>query len=253
MAGPKKKSTRARSPRSKRQEDDQTAAKRDEDRDARAGGQAEVDGEDEHPPGDEGDGADADADLDDEVLVAEIVPAGEEVLDDEDPADIDSELDRLIDDPDQPRDEPDDDRELGPELGEENDPELGHARPPRGASSRAGIVRHDPLAAYIRETKRYPLLTREEEHDARGQAGRGRRSPPRPAPDRGQPAPGREDRLRVSPRLPQPARPRAGGQHRADAGRAQVRSRTAASSCRATRLRGSAPTSSSSSSTTGAW
>jgi RNA polymerase sigma-32 factor len=151
MAGPKKKSTRARSPRGKRQEDEQTAADRDEDRDARAGGQAEsADDGDEHPAGDDGDGADAD--LDDEVLVAEIVPAGEEVLDDDDPADIDSELDRLIDPEDRPRHEPDD------------DPDGGGARAPAGGSSRAGIVRHDPLAAYIRETKRYPLLTREEEH-----------------------------------------------------------------------------------------
>jgi RNA polymerase sigma-32 factor len=161
MAGPKKKSTRARSPRSKRQEKVQTAADRGEDRDARAGGQADVDGEDgegEHPAGDEGDGADADADLDDEVLVAEIVPAGEEVLDDDDPVAIDAALDQLIDDEDRPRAEPDDDRDL------ERDPDREDARAPAGVSSRAGIVRHDPLAAYIRETKRYPLLTREEEH-----------------------------------------------------------------------------------------
>jgi RNA polymerase sigma-32 factor len=34
-----------------------------------------------------------------------------------------------------------------------------------GGGGREGLVRHDPLTAYIQETRRFPLLSREEEHE----------------------------------------------------------------------------------------
>jgi RNA polymerase sigma-32 factor len=78
--------------------------------------------------------------LDDEVLVGEIVPAGEdEVLDDDIGGIDDTDLDRLI--------EPAAERVAG------------------ARASRPGLVKHDPLSAYIQETKRYQLLSREEEHE----------------------------------------------------------------------------------------
>jgi RNA polymerase sigma-32 factor len=148
MAAPrKKKTTRARSPRSKRQDSD-----RDEDRDVDPdAGLPDVpdDGDDGDrlaaESGHDGEGDEVDADLDDEVLVGEIVPAGDDAVlaGDEDIGDIDADLDRLIEP------EPDD-----------HDDRDGGAR-----SSRPGIVKHDPLSAYIQETKRYRLLSREEEHE----------------------------------------------------------------------------------------
>ena len=35
----------------------------------------------------------------------------------------------------------------------------------KNVASSTGIARRDPLGVYMRETKRYPLLTREEEHE----------------------------------------------------------------------------------------
>jgi RNA polymerase sigma-32 factor len=175
MAGPTKKTTRARSPRSKRQDDQQIAADRDEEREpsalsgrgGRGGrGQGARDDDPDAPGETGGDGPvddaaeSADADVDDEVLVAEIVPAGEEVLDDEDPGDIDSELDRLIGEQERQHR----DYERIHDRDEDRDAHDADDDAP-AAPVRAGIVKHDPLSAYIRETKRYPLLTREEEHD----------------------------------------------------------------------------------------
>ena len=99
-------------------------------------------------------------------------------------------------------------------------------RAPRGqgAARRGGsLARRDPMAAYMRETRRYPLLTPEEEHALavrlveHGDTARGAQA------DRGEPAAGREDRLRVPPRAQEPARPRAGGQHRPHPGGHEVR------------------------------
>jgi RNA polymerase sigma-32 factor len=173
MAGPKKKSTRARSPRGKRQDDDPIAVERDEDRAPRAASgrsasrrsderdeRDEIDGE---AGGEAGEGAEsADAEVDDDVLVAEIVPAGEELLDDEDHGDIDSELDRLIDEHERQHERQ---RDYEGIHDREPEPDADEPDAERPAASRAGMVKHDPLAAYIRETKRYPLLTREDEHD----------------------------------------------------------------------------------------
>jgi RNA polymerase sigma-32 factor len=140
MAAPrKKKTTRARSPRGKRQEGDIGDQAGDPDADASS---------DDDALGDDGE-ADADADADDEVLVGEIVPAGDEAAmadDDDEVGDIDADLDRLID--------------HGHGHGDGHGPGDGGARKPRAA-----IVRHDPLSAYIQETKRYALLSREEEHE----------------------------------------------------------------------------------------
>jgi RNA polymerase sigma-32 factor len=147
MAAPrKKKTTSARRPRGKRQDPDRDHA-HDEDRDA---GFPDHDGDDDGDlvaagsdgGSEHGDDADADPDDDDEVLVAEIVPAGDDDFGD-DVGDIDADLDRLIE----------------PEtVDDESDERRAAPRP------RAGIVKHDPLSAYIQETKRYPLLSREEEH-----------------------------------------------------------------------------------------
>ena len=148
MAAPrKKKTTSARRPRGKRQDPDHDQP-HDEDRDAGFpdhhdddddGGDRFAAGRDDD--GEHGDGADTD--VDDEVLVAEIVPAGDDaVLGDDDIGDIDADLERLI----EPEPEPDDEGQAA-------------------ARSRPGIVKHDPLSAYIQETKRYRLLSREEEHD----------------------------------------------------------------------------------------
>jgi RNA polymerase sigma-32 factor len=138
MAAPrKKKSTRARSPRGRRQEDGPAAA-RDEEHADDVRGDPDARGDDEDRFGGEGLEPAEDGDLDDEVLVGEIVPAGEDAIlatDEDELGDIDAELDRLIE----------------PEQGAQPQP-------------RAGLVKHDPLSAYIRETKRYKLLDREEEH-----------------------------------------------------------------------------------------
>jgi RNA polymerase sigma-32 factor len=159
MAAPRnrkpKKTTSARPPRGKRQDPDRDDVRdahdhaHDEDRDAGfADPDLDADADDDDDRfgrPDDGEHGDADADLDDEVLVAEIVPAGDDAVlgdDDDDIGDIDADLDRLI--------EPETD------LGDEGD-----AAP----KSRAGIVKHDPLSAYIQETKRYKLLSREEEHE----------------------------------------------------------------------------------------
>ena len=147
MAAPrKKKTTSARRPRGKRQDHDHDQG-RDEDRDADRGASFDDDGdrfaaESDADGGEHGDD-DADNDVDAEVLVGEIVPAGDDdELGDEDVGDIDADLDRLI------------------EPGDDGDDE-GKA----AARSRPGIVKHDPLSAYIQETKRYRLLSREEEHE----------------------------------------------------------------------------------------
>ncbi|HWN67928.1 MAG TPA: RNA polymerase factor sigma-32 [Haliangium sp.] len=143
MAAPrKKKTTSARRPRGKRQDRDHDQG-RDEDRDVDLDDDGErFAAESDGDGGEHGD--DADSDLDAEVLVGEIVPAGEddELVGDEDIGDIDSDLDHLI--------EPGDDDDEGAVAV--------------AAKSRPGIVKHDPLSAYIQETKRYRLLDREEEH-----------------------------------------------------------------------------------------
>jgi RNA polymerase sigma-32 factor len=56
-----------------------------------------------------------------------------------------------------PPDDPDD-----PEL-EEAEPE-GPVLPARASKGEGGLVRYDPLRAYMAEVSRHPLLTREEEH-----------------------------------------------------------------------------------------
>jgi RNA polymerase sigma-32 factor len=145
MAAPrKKKTTSARRPRGKRQDPDHDQA-HDEDRDAGFPDHDDDGDGDRFASGRDDDGGehgdDADTDLEAEVLVGEIVPAG----DDADIGDIDADLDRLI--------------EPEPELNDDVDE--GAAAP----RSRPGIVKHDPLSAYIQETKRYRLLSREEEHE----------------------------------------------------------------------------------------
>src|SRR5262252_517149 len=58
------------------------------------------------------------------------------------------------------------------ELGDESAPtdadlpviaDEGTQRLP--VSTERSLVRHDPLTAYVQEIRRYPLLTREDEHD----------------------------------------------------------------------------------------
>jgi RNA polymerase sigma-32 factor len=147
MAAPrKKKPTSARGARSKRQDPDRDQA-HDQDRDGDRGADFE-DGDDsdrfaatsDAGGGEHGD--DADTDLEAEVLVGEIVSADDDaaLADDGDIGDLDADLDRLIE----------------PAADDE-----GEAAP----RSRPGLVRHDPLSAYIQETKRYRLLSREEEHE----------------------------------------------------------------------------------------
>lgn len=87
-------------------------------------------------PGDDGDGGeDADeageeGEESEDVLMAEIVSEDEN-------EDVDTALDKLAS---PPRDKDASDRHLG-------------------------LIKRDPLSAYIQETKRYPLLTREDEHE----------------------------------------------------------------------------------------
>ena len=78
-------------------------------------------------PGDEQDEEAGEGDEED-VLVPEIV-------EEEDDGDIDAELERLAKSED------------------------------RKASARVGLIKHDPLSAYIQETKRHALLNREDEHE----------------------------------------------------------------------------------------
>ena len=77
--------------------------------------------------GETGDGDEEDKEQDDEeALVAEVVDAPTE-----EPEQVEAELERIV----------------------------------GGPGRREGIVRHDPLTAYIQETRRFPLLSREEEHE----------------------------------------------------------------------------------------
>jgi RNA polymerase sigma-32 factor len=76
--------------------------------------------------------ADADAETeaedkeeDDEAMVAEVVDGADEA-----PEVVEAELEKIV-----------------------------------GGGRREGLVRHDPLTAYIQETRRFPLLSREEEHE----------------------------------------------------------------------------------------
>jgi len=74
----------------------------------------------------DGDGeAEAEREDDDEALVAEVVDGSAE-----EPEVVEAELERIV-----------------------------------GGGSREGLVRHDPLTAYIQETRRFPLLSREAEHE----------------------------------------------------------------------------------------
>ncbi len=87
----------------------------------------------EQDQGSEADEESGDEALDAEVLVGEVVEDGE----DDDPGEVDdAALARLA----------------GPPPGS------------KGQRSRSVVV-HDPLAAYIQETRQYPLLSREDEHD----------------------------------------------------------------------------------------
>jgi RNA polymerase sigma-32 factor len=108
------------------------AAAKDEPRSSGAGDDDEAGeaGRDEGEGGgdDEGDGDDEDA------LVAEVVESGDE---DADPFVADAELER---------------------LGRRSDGDE------RSSDERHRLVRHDPLTAYIQETRRYPLLDRDVEH-----------------------------------------------------------------------------------------
>jgi RNA polymerase sigma-32 factor len=91
--------------------------------------------DDERPDGDDGDG-ERDGDGDD-AMVAEVVDSAD-IDDGPDPFVVDAELERLER---RPRSTGDD------------------------ADERHRLVKRDPLTAYIQESRRYPLLTREEEHD----------------------------------------------------------------------------------------
>ena len=101
-------------------------------------------------------------------------------------------------------------------------------RPPRppaaqDAGGSGGLVRYDPLRAYMAEVARHPLLTREEEHELADALPRDGRPRGRLPARRLEPAPRGEDRPRVPPhRVPAPG-PRPGGQHRPDAGGEEVR------------------------------
>jgi len=107
----------------------------DSDEDALAGAD---DGEDRGDRGDDGDGEDGAAEGEgDEALVAEVVEAGE-LGDEPDSLAVDAELERLS-------------------GGRRDDGE-------RSSDERHRLVKHDPLTAYIQETRRYALLDREEEH-----------------------------------------------------------------------------------------
>ena len=95
---------------------------------------------------------------------------------------------------------------------------------PEVAPSAGSLTRLDPMAAYLREVQRHPLLTPEEEHALAVEVRRRRRtSRDRRAPRHREPAPRGEDRVRVSPRLQEHHGPRAGGQHRPHAGREALR------------------------------
>ena len=80
--------------------------------------------------------AEADSEADDEAIDAEVV--GEELSDEPDAREVDAELARLA----------------GGRTAEEVDPDERHR-----------LVKRDPLTAYIQETRRYPLLSREQEHE----------------------------------------------------------------------------------------
>jgi RNA polymerase sigma-32 factor len=76
--------------------------------------------------------------IDDEDEVAGVIDLEEEG-DAAEPGDIDAELERLIAERD--------------EKGQEK------------AAARVSLIKRDPLTAYVQETRRYPLLSREEEHE----------------------------------------------------------------------------------------
>ncbi|ACY15051.1 RNA polymerase factor sigma-32 [Haliangium ochraceum] len=126
MAGPRKKqSAHGAGSRSKKR------SARVADNAGESGGGDDGDQLAEDKSGDESE--DEDEDGDGEVLIGEIVSEDDE----DDDGDIDAELDRL-----------------GTPL-----------RDAKASDRHLGLIKHDPLSAYIQETKRYPLLSREEEHD----------------------------------------------------------------------------------------
>ena len=124
--GSGKKKTRSSGRRRRRApaEDEPRASSEDDEEAGQPGEAAEGDGDDEA----EGDG--------DEALVAEVVDSGE-LGDGEDSFAVDAELERLS----------------GRRDGDE-----------KSSDERHRLVRHDPLTAYIQETRRYPLLDRDVEH-----------------------------------------------------------------------------------------
>jgi RNA polymerase sigma-32 factor len=90
-------------------------------------------------------------------LSADASPADEGVGEDED-EDDDAIVPEVVDDGNG-----EDGAAIDEELGEIVDSSMGPARAQGGG--RASIVSRDPLTAYIQETRRYRLLSREEEHD----------------------------------------------------------------------------------------
>jgi RNA polymerase sigma-32 factor len=120
------------SPRRRRADDDD-----DEDQ-AAGGGDAELEGQRDGADGDGGDdGADGD-----EALEAEVVESGD-LGDEPDPFAVDAELERL-----------------GGRRRKAGDDDKGAT-----SDERHRLVKHDPLTAYIQETRRYALLDRDQEHD----------------------------------------------------------------------------------------
>ncbi len=83
---------------------------------------------------------------------------------------------------------------------------------------------YSTIGAYLHELRRYPLMTREEEHEVAVQFCEDGRAAPGGAPHHRQPAAGREDRAGVPARAPQHSRPDPGGEHRPHPRGAEVRS-----------------------------
>jgi RNA polymerase sigma-32 factor len=102
------------------------------DRDGRAADGGSDGGSDDGSVDSDGDQTDAEPDDDPETILGEVVD------DEEDAGDIDAELERLVGQPDV----------------------AGQKR----ADARVALLKRDPLTAYIQETRRHPLLDREEEH-----------------------------------------------------------------------------------------
>jgi RNA polymerase sigma-32 factor len=147
----------------------------------------------------------------DKPVVAEVVAAEpvEAEPAEAEPEDEDDEADQALADIDPATDEELD--AIARDIGK---------RAPAGPTT--ALARRDPMGQYMAEVRRYPLLTREEEHElaVRGSTTATRR---RGAAGDLEPAPRGEDRPRVQADVPEPARPGPGGQRRADPGGQEVR------------------------------